>query len=312
LKKVIKSKSVNGKIVISFPESKAGQVVISAIAIASVKKNITKGAALNKAIYNLSYANSREMHWMDIGNSQYADVAVTINSLPSNLFGASWFQFYKKSKQEFVAFNTLNDIELFVAIERNWSLPNWLETFENTAASIITDENKGTIYKVLRKRILKGERVTFPFDNTMLVAYQPANNMQPAYDLKSTTQYRTNAVKLNENVAKDSANGRLCAVVNTNNKATVDYAVQTGVPDRYSLTVKYYSGKEQSITGKLQLLDAGKTMMQEEAVNFIFTRSGKWNQFTINTSGMINAGNYTVRLVIENAKDLAISSIDVQ
>jgi hypothetical protein len=312
LKKVIKAKSVNGKIIISFPETKVGQALISAIAIASLKKNINKGASLNRVIYNLSYKNCREMHWLDIGSSQYADASVTINSLPSNLFGASWFQFYKKSKQEFVAFNILNDIELFVAIERNRNLPDWLETFENSAASIITDENKGTIYKVLRKRILKGERVTFPFDNTMLVAYQPATNMQPAYDLKPTTQYRTNAVKLNEDVVKDSVNGRLSAVVKTNNKTAVDYSVKTGVGDRYSFTVKYFYGKELEVKGKLQLLDAGGTMMQEEAVNFTFTRTGKWNQFTINTSSQINAGNYIVRLVVENAAGLAVSSVDVQ
>ncbi len=312
LKKTVKAKSVNGKIIISFPESKAGEALISGIAIASLKNGIAKKTTIGKAIYNVSYKNCVVNQWLDIGDKQYADATVTITSLPSNLFGASWFQFYKKSKQEFVAFNTLTDIELFVALERNSILPDWLETFENTASSIITDENNGTIYKVIRKRILKGERITFPFDKTMLVAYQPANNMQPAYDLKPTTQYRTNAVKLNENVVKDSVNGRLCAVVKTNNKTAVDYAIQTGVGDRYSFTVKYFYGKEQELKGKLQLLDAGGTMMQEEPVSFTFTRAGKWNQFTINTNSQINAGNYTVRLVVENGEGLTLSSIDVQ
>ncbi|MDX1938237.1 MAG: malectin domain-containing carbohydrate-binding protein [Flavihumibacter sp.] len=312
LKKTVKAKSVNGKIVISFPESKAGQVIISAIAITSLKKGIAIKATIDKAIHNVSYKNCVVNQCLDIGDKQYADAAITINSLPSNLFGASWFQFYKKSKQEFVAFNTLKDIELFVAIERNQNLPDWLETFENTASGIITDENSGTIYKVMRKRILKGERVTFPFDNNMLVAYQPANNMQPAYDLKPTTQYRTNAVKLNENVAKDSVNGRLCAVVKTDSKTFIDYSIRTGVGDRYSLTVKYFYGKEQELKGKLQLLDAGGTMMQEEPVSFTFTRAGKWNQFTINTSSQINAGNYTIRLIVENGEGLALSSVDVQ
>ena len=53
-------------------------------------------------------------------------------------------------------------------------------------------------------------------------------------------------------------------------------------------------------------------MMLEEPVNFTFTRQGKWNQFTINTGSMINAGNYTVKLIIENAEGLAISGIEVQ
>lgn len=312
LKKTVKAKAVNGKLIISFPESKAGQAVISAIAIASVKNNPVKKVVISKNIFNLSYENCRPVHWMDIGDRVYADATITINALPSNLYGASWFQFYKNSKREFVSFNTVNDIDLFVAIESTRNLPDWLARFENSSGSIYTDENNGTRYNVLRKRIVKGESVKFPFDNTMVVAYQPVNNMQPAFDLKPITQYRTNAVKLNESVSKDSVNGRLCAVVTTNNKTDVDYAVQTGVGDRYSFTVKYFYGKELPANGKLQLLDAGGTRMQEEAVSFTFTRNGKWNQFTVNTSSQINAGNYTVRLIVENAGGLAVSSVDVQ
>ncbi|TAH05596.1 MAG: glycoside hydrolase family 2, partial [Sphingobacteriales bacterium] len=141
---------------------------------------------------------------------------------------------------------------------------------------------------------------------------QPANNMQPAYDLKPITQYKNNVVKLSESAIKDSANGRYCAIIKTNNLTTIDYPIQTGVGDRYSVTVKYFYDKEQTIKGKWQLIDAGGTMMQEEQVTFTFTRPGKWNQFTINTSSQINAGNYTVRFIIEKGEGLALSGIDVQ
>jgi hypothetical protein len=50
----------------------------------------------------------------------------------------------------------------------------------------------------------------------------------------------------------------------------------------------------------------------DEPVSFTFTRTGKWNQFTVNTPSQINAGNYKVVLYIEAAKGLAISGIDVQ
>ena len=50
----------------------------------------------------------------------------------------------------------------------------------------------------------------------------------------------------------------------------------------------------------------------DEEVQFNFTNTGKWNQFTINTGNMINAGNYTVRLIITGADGLAISGIDIQ
>jgi hypothetical protein len=113
-------------------------------------------------------------------------------------------------------------------------------------------------------------------------------------------------------VVKDSINGRYCAVIKTNNPVTIEYPIQTGVADIYSITMKYFYGKEQSVKGKLQLIGAGNTMMLEEMVDFTFTRDGKWNQFTINTWNMINAGNYIVRLIIRNAEGLAISSVDIQ
>jgi beta-galactosidase len=52
--------------------------------------------------------------------------------------------------------------------------------------------------------------------------------------------------------------------------------------------------------------------MLDQPVNFTITKEGKWNQFTITTNNMINAGNYQLKLVVDHAKGLAISSIDLQ
>jgi beta-galactosidase len=302
LKKIVKAKSGNGKIIISFPESKAGQAVISAIAIAE------KSDALREYYPTKSYFET----WLDIGNKVFANSNIAFNSIPSNLFGADWLQLKVKNEQRKFKGKFSVDLDLYIAVRNQNIIADILKGFENTNSAVITDENNGTMYTVFKKRFLNGDSINIEIDSSVIVCLQPANNMQPAYDLKPTTQYRTNAVKLNENVAKDSVNGRLCAVVKANNKTAVDYSIQTGVGDRYSFTVKYFYGKEQELKGKLQLLDAGGTMMQEEAVNFTFTRNGKWNQFTVNTSSQINAGNYIVRLIVENAEGLALSSVDVQ
>jgi hypothetical protein len=76
--------------------------------------------------------------------------------------------------------------------------------------------------------------------------------------------------------------------------------------------LKYYYGKQTPVKGRLQLIGAGNTMMLDEEVQFTFTNTGKWNQFTINTGNMINAGNYIIRLIINNAAELTISSVDIQ
>lgn len=308
LKKVVKAKAVNGKIIISFPETKAGQAIISAIAITSANKYVNDGKQINigRPVYEYKIKS-----WLDIGDKQYANENITISSLPSNLYGAEWIQFNSKTTNSFAFYRASQFTDFYFGIaDTSMSISSTLG-IEKLSSPIITDENGGKLYTLFRRRLKEGESVE-KIPPGIIAAILPVNNMQPAYDLKPTTQYRTNAVKLNENIIKDSVNGRLCAVVETNNTTAIDYAIQTGVGDRYSLTVKYFYGKEQELRGKLQLLDAGGTMMQEEPVSFTFTRAGKWNQFTINTSSQINAGNYTVRLIVENGEGLALSSVDVQ
>lgn len=309
LKKVVKAKAVNGKIAISFPESKAGQALISAIAIASSKWYANEGKVINigRPVYEYEFKS-----WLDIGDKQYSSENIVFNSLPSNLFGADWVSFRNKKDNRKVAFIAKNATDVFVSVKKDTAKPVAISDFENTGTEIITDENSGTSYSVYKKRFGKGQSVSLDITPECIVMMQPVNNMQPAYDLKPITQYKANVVKLSDGAIKDSTNGRYCSVIRTNNEVSIEYPVQIGAADIYSITMKYFYGKEQSVKGKLQLIEPGNTMMLEEEVSFTFTRDGKWNQFTINTGSQINAGNYIVRLIITNAKDLAISGIDVQ
>jgi hypothetical protein len=311
LKKTVKAKSINGKLVISFSESKAGQAVISAIAIASTEQKIKPVAKI--PIINIKRCNGCILKsWLDVGDKIYMYSPVSFNNLPSNLYGADWLQINEKQIDEPVSFMVNKEMDVFVAYKKSVLLADPNKIPGNTNTEIVTDEKGGTVYEVFKQRYKKDTEVILNVNEQNIIALVPVNNMQPAYDLKPITQYKTNVVKLVEGAFKDSANGRYCAVVKTSNPTTIDYLIQTGVGDRYSVTVKYFYSKEQTVKGKWQLIDAGGTMMQEEPVTFTFTRPGKWNQFTINTSSQINAGNYTLRLIVENGEGLALSGIDMQ
>jgi beta-galactosidase len=309
LKKVVKAKSVNGKIIISFPESKAGQAVISAIAISSTNKYVNEAKEINvgRPVYEYSVKS-----WLDIGDKVYENETITtFNSLPSNLYGADWIQFKARNISKVASYLANEPVNFYMGVAENTTLTNELKDVEKTNTQIITDENGGKIYNLYRRRLNAGESVEkIPADAIAVIV--PVNNMQPAYDLKPITQYKANVVKLSDGAIKDSANGRYCSVVKTNNEVSIEYPIQIGAADIYSITMKYFYGKEQPAKGKLQLIGHGNTMMLEEEVSFTFTRDGKWNQFTINTGTQVNAGNYIVRLVVEKANGLAISGIDVQ
>ena len=140
----------------------------------------------------------------------------------------------------------------------------------------------------------------------------PVTNMQPAFDLKPITSYRTDVAIPGKGAVKEKLAGRECVVIKTNGQTIIEWPVQTGVADIYAITMKYFYGKEQPLSAKLQLIGAGNNMMPDEPVSFTFTREGKWNQFTVHTKSVINAGNYRVRLIIINAESLDISGIEIQ
>ncbi|QNA45671.1 malectin domain-containing carbohydrate-binding protein [Lacibacter sediminis] len=307
LKKTVKAKISGGKMVISFPESKSGQAVISAIAIASLNKGITRKST-SSFVSGLSCENCKEQSWLDIGDKQFASGAIQFNSLPSNLYGADWIQLNTAQNQT-ITFVPTMELDVFLAVKKSAAQP---PAGELTKTELITDEGGGTVYNVYRKRYAKNEKVSLSIDQNAVLAFLPVNKMQPAYDLKPITPYRTNVAIISEGVAKDSVNGRLCTVIKSNAATTIQWPVQTGVGDIYSITMKYYYPKEQTVKGRLQLFDAGGNRMMDEAVQFTFTREGKWNQFTVNTGSQINAGNYVVKLVAENGTELAISGIEIQ
>ena len=56
----------------------------------------------------------------------------------------------------------------------------------------------------------------------IIVHYSHVTNMQPAYDLKPITQYKTNVAKLSDGVVKETLMRRECAVIKTNEPATIE------------------------------------------------------------------------------------------
>lgn len=308
LKKVVQAKVKGGRLIISFPESKSGQAIISAIAIASIKKNIQPASAYalvplqREAPYQLK-------HWLDIGDRQFSDDNISFRTIPSNLFGSQWLQLKKEKSQAGIWFMISDQVDIFVGVDTTES-KTLSKDYENTGTQIETDENGSRKYQVYGKRYAKQSQVAITAGQIVII--KPVSNMQPAYDLKPVTPYRTNVAILSQGVQKEMFGNRECAVIKTIEKVNIQWPVQTGVADIYSVTMKYFWPGEKEVKGRLQLIGAGNTMMMDIPVQFTFTRDGKWNQFTVNTGNMINAGHYTVKLVTENANGLAISSIEIQ
>ncbi|MET0394231.1 MAG: malectin domain-containing carbohydrate-binding protein [Chitinophagaceae bacterium] len=315
LKKTVHANIKGGRMIISFPQSRSGQALISAIAIASRNKNI-RVAPSPAIVDSLQCADCKEQAWLDIGNRLYHHDSIVFRSLPPHLYGADWLQFSGKTNPAVTSFRVIADADVFVGIDQSAAtLPDWLKTYENTQTQAATDENGSKIYTMYRKRFAAGMPVVLgQIGNSRAypVMILPVMSMQPAYDLKPVTAYRTNVAGFSAGAQKESFGGRECVAVKSPGEVNVTWPVQTGVADIYSITVKYFYPQDKQVHGRVQLIGAGGAMMLDEPVNFTFTRPGKWNAFTVNTRTMINAGHYTVKLVAEGAEGLMLSGIDIQ
>jgi beta-galactosidase len=315
LKKTVRATITGGEMIISFPESKAGQAIISAIAIASVNKKINAAPA-SSLISDLTCSGCKYMTWLDTGDKLFSDDSIVYQLLPSNLYGADWLQVSKRYNRDPISFTVLQETDVFVA----WPYHDRraiddLNDYEDLGTFIQTNQTfhlseAPVLYKVSRKRFPKGSRVTVTRPMVMLL---PAEKMQPAYDLKSVKAYRANGAAISGGALIEQFNGRECVVVKSNNEVFMETIVEWGLADIYSFTVKYHFPAD-TVRGKVQLISYGQanTVLLEQPIYFTNTKPGKWNSFTFNSGSMINAGRYGIKIMIENAEGLAISGIDVQ
>lgn len=306
VKKTFVVKAKDEKIILTFPESKAGQALISAIAIAKKTENATRRTGAKRV--NADFMQ----YWLDIGDKPFADTSVAINSLPSNLFGATWLQL--KSMHEtrpfYYAFSSPKD--LFLAIKTNYKDTALIKGFEDTKTQIVTDENGGQIYEVYKKRFAKNDTVSFRVHSNIIVCMQPVNNMQPAYDLKPTVSYRPATAVLKGDGLKKAIINERETIVFGQNQTALEWNINIGAADIYSLTVRYSNEMGKNLSGKLQVIMADGTVVKEEKIIFTPCVKGKWNYINTNTGTMINAGNYNVRIMADDAIGAGISGLDIQ
>jgi len=310
LKKIVPVTIKGGRLVISFPRSAAGQALISAIAIATKKESI-KAAPVFENIISLKPNEAKPESWLDIGIQPFAGESVQVSQLPPDLFETDWI-YTRRAAGAALSFRVQLASDVYVALPERYPDTALFKSFEVTGTEIITDEGGGKPYKVYKKRFAAGETVALQSAADVLVSVTPSVNMQPAFDLKAVASYKTDKAQYGPGIATELFSGAPRSVVKNDAETFIEWPVTTGVADRYNITVKYYYPGTGARVATLVLNDAGGNRMVKQEIPLKFTRSGKWNLATVNTGNMINAGHYTVRLVIKNASGLVVSNIDVQ
>ncbi len=310
LKKTVKVFCKAGQLVVSFPQVKVGQAVVSAIAIATLNGKIKIGPQDNSIIsYSIDIDKSS---WLDIGDQQYTNEKIKFTSLPSNLYGAEWIQTSNQTNKS-LSFEITANADVFVIADEKTKL-EWLTNYEDTKSIVVN--SKGTKFKVYRKRFAKGDEVKLGEKavNTQMysVAVVQPTNLEPAYDLKSVITYKAiDATLKGDGLTKEDLMGKQ-RVKFIADKGLMEWKINTGVADIYSLTFKYHNPFDHNLRGKIEFLAADGTLMKTENAEFTPTKEGKWNYLSTNTGSMINAGSYLVRITAIETKGLYVDALDVQ
>ncbi|HEY4209065.1 MAG TPA: malectin domain-containing carbohydrate-binding protein [Puia sp.] len=140
----------------------------------------------------------------------------------------------------------------------------------------------------VRKRWPRGAAVAL---DGRTVAVTPVTRLETAFDQKPMVSYKT---------ARAWAAGD-----------TVEWDIETGVADKYSLTLKYRWRGVSPLMGRLTISLENGTVIREEDLRFTTTPEGKWGYLTTSTGGMVNAGKYKIRLVAPSG-DFKVDELQVQ
>ncbi|WP_304198238.1 malectin domain-containing carbohydrate-binding protein, partial [Flavobacterium alvei] len=303
LKKTFVVKSVNGKISISFPNVKASQAIISAIAIATKDKMIKGASPSPRNIQNVTYNSETKIgSWLDINSKQYSDSDVIFTQLPAEVFGADYLQISSKSKSS-GSFITKEDSEIYLFSQSKDSISGYKKLAE-------TAKNSNRVeFSVFHKKVKKGEKVGFE-NSTIAVV--------PIYDMGEKDDSRP-IVLLEAETAKTTGSGiekgnfKKADYIEFTQKTknSIQFEVKPGVAGIYLMRFRFMNRNETPIKVKFKMEDAYGILMRNDEIEFS-NASEKWKVLSTTSGGYINAGTYKITLESEDMKGLLLDSFEFQ
>ncbi|MBJ2126033.1 malectin domain-containing carbohydrate-binding protein [Flavobacterium sp. IB48] len=314
LKKTFKVKSTNGKIVISFPNVKASQAIISAIAIATKDIHARPASESSKNIQNLvldTYDKTNKVaSWLDINSKQYSDSDVIFTELPSEIFGADYLQFSVNSKNK-GSFTAKEDSDIYVFADAKFktsaSFSEYKKLEENARNS------NGISFDVFTKKVKKDEKVLFDNSETInTIAVVPTYDMGEKDDSRPVVIIEAEKTKTT-GTGIEKGNFKKADYIEfikkTNN--SIEFEVKPGVAGIYLMRFRFMNRNETPLKVKFKMEDAYGILMRNDTIEF-FPSPEKWKILNTTSGGYINAGTYKITLEGDDLKGLMLDNFEFQ
>ncbi|MBR7719881.1 malectin domain-containing carbohydrate-binding protein [Hymenobacter properus] len=321
LKKTVKVRVTDGQLIVSFPHVASGQALISAIAIATADANAQPAQGPQPVIGSLKTTNTTQaaqwsaQTWLDTGSQTFSDAPAAFSALPSALYGAEWLRGSSKAGAAGGTFSVSTAADVYVALDaKQATRPAWLKEYEDTKTTLETTGPSTSTFHLYRKRFPANANVALGTNSSAyIVAVNRTSSIEPAYDLKAVTGYKPATARLSgPGLVKETVNTKESITFKEASGSALEWTIQVGVADTYSLTFRYANPLARPLAATLTVALADGTVLKTENVELLPSKPGKWNYLATSTGTMINAGSYRVKLTAADAAGLSVSGLDVQ
>ncbi len=316
VKKSFDVKVKGGLLSVNFPDVKAGEAVISAIAISSKNKELKPAPAALQLISELTAtADSSDFQvksWTDTGDQAFSNSDVAFVSLPAALYTAERIVRPANTKAA-VAFKVTNDAEVYIALtDEITSFPPWLTGFEITNQKL--ELSNGKKYNLFKAKYKAGDKVKTHSNATAdyIVFVIPDVKMEEAKEARAMTTYEAEKAKLlGAGLTKGNFKSKDYVEFTRPAQDTLEFNFSVGLASTYLLRFRYMNMNNQPAPVDMEIISPNGTVMRKDRVE-LPSASEKWKPFNTTTGSTINAGTYKLRLLNPGLKGVRIDALEVE
>ncbi len=320
LKKEVEVQVNGGLLSISFPQVKAGQAVISAIAIAGETEKIEAAAPSTRNIssFKAKPKGWSAKTWLDTGIDQYTDANGQYYQIDPVLYGKEWIQSpaIVKANEAMPALDLSVEAELMIGIDTTLtSLPEWLNEWTALTKYMASTFEGETHYRLYKKRFAKKETVQLPRLKEEAFAMYPVvvvpiTSLDDPIDLRKTTTWQAEEGKMVGAAELVNHLDKEC-VMTPDASGTVGLTFQVGLASKYGLQFRYINLSGENLEAAVKILAADGREMWAGEWTFPATPD-KWKSYRTDTQTTINAGTYTIMITPKGRGALYFDWLKVQ